>query len=85
MLVQYSNQLTACQSIVRIKQFQTRVSTYSGILDLAFTLVYGYFAPGGQFKTDLTNLFASKTCTNVGLYASILVIISSLFYSSIAQ
>ena len=43
-IVSLSNQQTACKSIVRIKQFQTRVSSFSGMLDLAFTIGYGYYA-----------------------------------------
>ena len=61
LLIQLSDQATACQDNLKIKQFASRTQTASGVSNLVFTLVYGIgynflaeyvtFLPAGNQQT----------------------------------
>jgi hypothetical protein len=45
-LVEQSNAYSACTSETFIKQFDTRFSSWSGLFDMTFTVLYSYFTDG---------------------------------------
>jgi len=71
-LVLFSNQQVACKSSLRIKQFQTRVSSFSGFFDLAFTIGYGYYNQDMAYTylQNIMALTAADTCENWGFQIS---------------
>ena len=63
MLVEFADQIIACKNEVLLKQFNTRVTTFSGLFDLAFTIGWSFYE-----KNDLyTGLMGMFTKANTGI------------------
>ena len=67
--VQASNSFVACKSETFIKQVDTRLSKFSGLFDLVFTGVYGYFMQDVNIYTAFNNILDNTVSTTCYLSA----------------
>ena len=69
LMVEMSDQMVACKDSVKLKQLDNRLSTFSGLFNLLFTVGYAFIE---GTKNDLYNSmielvkFSSLSCTELG-------------------
>mmetsp|Transcript_41901 Transcript_41901/g.30765 ORF Transcript_41901/g.30765 Transcript_41901/m.30765 type:complete len:182 (+) Transcript_41901:91-636(+) len=65
-IVELSNADSACSLITFVKQFDTRVSSWSGTMDFLFTIVFGIFYSSEIVLGAWNNFVQATDCRSMG-------------------
>lgn len=69
LLIELSDQMVACKESVKLKQLDTRLSSFSGFFNLAFTVGWAFLDSGNSelYKSIMKfGSFATLSCTDIG-------------------
>ena len=69
LMVEMSDQMVACKDSVKLKQLDSRLSTFSGFFNLLFTVGYAFIEKeNNELYNSMMELakFGSMSCTNLG-------------------
>lgn len=91
--VEISDQLVACKDSVKLKQLDTRLSSFAGFFNLAFTIGYSFIeGSNNDLYASIMKLvsFSSLPCSDLGFYTGQLIANlleakspSEVFYNSV--
>ena len=76
LFVEMSDEMVACKDSVKIKQLDTRLSSFSGFFNLAFTIGYSFIEKNDLYNAiiELVTGFSTMTCNQMGYNAGKLVV-----------
>ena len=76
LIIEMSDQMIACGDDGRLKQLDTRLSKFSGFMDLGFTVGYSFFAKDAMYDSlqGVMDFGEHVDCTTYGKHLGVAIL-----------